>query len=39
LLFYSLSSARIFFRADMTAAEEKEAEKETDKGKGEHCQE
>ncbi|XP_052261533.1 WASH complex subunit 4-like isoform X2 [Dreissena polymorpha] len=29
LLFYSLSSARIFFRADMTAAEEKE---EADKG-------
>ena len=29
LLFYSLSSARIFFRADLTAAEEKE---EKDKG-------
>jgi hypothetical protein len=25
LLYYSLSSARIFFRADLTAAEEKEA--------------
>ena len=31
LLFYSLSSARIFFRADLTAAEEKE---EKDKGTG-----
>lgn len=30
LLFYSLSSARIFFRADMTAAEEEKEEK--DKG-------
>ena len=29
LLFYSLSSARIFFRADLTAAEEKE---QKDKG-------
>ena len=26
LLYYSLSSARIFFRADLTAAEEKEAQ-------------
>lgn len=34
LLFYSLSSARIFFRADLTAAEEKEAEKEAEKDKG-----
>ncbi|ESO99519.1 hypothetical protein LOTGIDRAFT_113446 [Lottia gigantea] len=32
LLYYSLSSARIFFRADMTAAEEKAEEKEKEKG-------
>ena len=32
LLFYSLSSARIFFRADQTAAEEAEAAKETGGG-------
>ena len=29
LLDYSLSSARIFFRADMTAAEENEDKKDT----------
>jgi len=32
LLFYSLSSARIFFRADQTAAEEAEAAKEAGGG-------
>ncbi|CAG5126289.1 unnamed protein product, partial [Candidula unifasciata] len=34
LLFYSLSSARIFFRADLTAAEE---EKDSAKDRGELC--
>jgi WASH complex subunit 7 len=33
LLHYSLSSARIFFRADKTASEEKEEKAEKDKNK------
>ncbi|XP_052780074.1 WASH complex subunit 4-like isoform X2 [Mya arenaria] len=33
LLFYSLSSARIFFRADLTAAEEEKAQKEVEANK------
>ena len=41
-MYYSLSSARVFFRADKTAAEEKEEkdEKERSEGKGlgrEYC--
>ena len=35
LLYYSLSSARIFFRADKTAAEESEENKEKEKKKEE----
>ena len=40
MLYYSLSSARVFFRADKTAAEEKEEkeEKERTEGKNISCQ-